>query len=265
MWAAREAGTAGGLAALWAGLQLGVVAAVLSAAQGLLPPARPYAWYAAVVLTAVGYALTTAGTLRPRSLLTMVRSRHLTTSVGVGGGGILLLVLLSTAWQPRPSAGLLLAVAGAQLGLAAAWYRWSDPRVVHPPLQPRGAVTSLIVLLVVGHLGLIPVLLHDAYPFAVYPMYSRARVDPYFAERVVFVTDDGAGGERSLSVGVSRVALLTLAQEDAVEDLAGIAKRLAEEEDGEVTVYLERLQVALHPAPPGVEVQGRQELVTVGR
>jgi hypothetical protein len=153
---------------------------------------------------------------------------------------------------------------GAVLGpVGGGWGRWgaSTPP---PDLTRRGVVSSLIITVIAGHVALVPVMLHDAFPFAIYPMYSQARLDPYEGERVVFLADEGTEDERALTVSVSRVALLNLVRDGRLDDLEAIAASLAEQHGAdEVRVYLERVQVVVPPGPAALEVAARTELVVV--
>lgn len=260
----RWAATALGVAATWSGLQLLVIAAVVGASRGILPPALSHLWYAAVTLAAVGVTLVAGGAPRPTTIRARIRHRGGAAYAGVAAGTAVLLGSLVTLGAPAASPTVVAVVAAAQVGLVGAWARWSVPGSPPAPTR-RTVVSSLVVGLIVGHVALVPLLLPDAYPFAVYTMFSEPRLDPYSGERVVFIADEGTVDERELPRPASRLALLDLAHDEEIDDLRAIADTLAERHGAEqVTVYLERVQVAPPPAPPRLEVAARDELVVAG-
>jgi hypothetical protein len=261
---AGRAATVLAVAALWAGTQLALVGLGAALFAGLLPPAVPSLWYAAALLVVPAVPLVSGGGLRPAAAVACLRTRTGSVTAGVGVGVALLAALLTGTAMPALPRSVVVAVVLAQAPLVLGWWAWAAPG--HPPaITHRAAVSSLVAVLVVGHAALIPVLLPDAYPFAVYTMFNEPRLDPYEGQRVVFVADADADGERTLPVNASRLALLDLARADDTDRLRDLAASLAEQHGtGEVTVYLERVRVRPPPAPPGLEVAARTELAVSG-
>jgi hypothetical protein len=261
---AGRASTVLAVAALWAGTQLAVVGVGAALTAGLLPPAVPSLWYAAALLVVPAVTVVSGGGLRPPTAVACLRTRARSVTAGVAVGVVLLVALLAATAAPVLPRAVVVAIALAQGPLVLGWWAWTAPG--RPPaITHRAAVSSVVAVLVVGHAALIPVLLPDAYPFAVYTMFNEPRLDPYEGQRVVFVADAGADDERALPVAASRLALLDLARAEDTDRLSDIAAALAEQHDaGEVTVYLERVRVRPPPAPPGLEVAARTELAVGG-
>jgi hypothetical protein len=261
---------AGGVVALLAGAQLLGFLTAVTVAGGFDPSSMHEPWFAATALASGGGVLASAGTLRARVIVSVLRRRDVLTWSALVVAGFVFWILGVWAAPPggRAEQFARLGIPLTQAALIGAWAWWArraageTVRVV----DPRTWGNLLVVLFLALSAVTIALRLPDVYPFSEYTMYSHARVDPYTLSRVAFEATDDDDRTRTVRAPASRQVLLGLVRDGRESTLESMAERVAREQDADrVTVYREVIGVAEYPARPRIEVREREEVVSVER
>lgn len=242
------------------GLAAGV-AGLLAKFAGLIPRVRIATLSWGAVVTVVGLALVSHGSLRPPSIraLWAAARAHLPELMAVGlAWSVAFVVEARTDWWWKDGVATL--VGAGLIGAAAATTRRVDSRTL---------VSAALAALLVTYL-LSGVFKREQYPFAPFQMYSGTQLDPREVTRYRLIATTGAGDEIDITsvLGTATVAKLVSDPDDAaVAEAMGLAARVHQERRGSdlvsVRLVTETWRVVPYPGEATVELGDSVERMVV--
>lgn len=199
----------------------GAVAALVADAIGIINGSRFGTLLSSSVIFALGWALTSSGSMSLCSLRVLIEIARITPVVLLSTPVWLLALYVEYSQLPRPRSTAPIVIGFVLFIGLAIWHRLVGEAPSRRTLVTAALAVALATYLVAGFGRM------ELYPFAPFRMYSGLRLDPYFVELPVVVADV-AGEKMPISTGLGSATVRGIVASDDHERVVAALETVAD-------------------------------------